>query len=81
MCSTGHYSGAQWEVRCSTQNYNVLNWTLLECSTGIYNLLNLTLLGCSMGIQVLNRNLGAQREVMCSMGIIMCSTGHYWGVQ
>ena len=45
---------AQWEVRC---------WTLLECSTGIYNLLSWTLLGYSMGIQVLNRNLGAQREL------------------
>ena len=26
--------GAQWEVRYSTGNYNVLNWTLLRCSTG-----------------------------------------------
>ena len=81
MCSTRHYWGAQWEVRDSMGSYNVLNWKLLECSMGIYNLFNWTLLGCSMGIQVLNGNLGAQWEVMCSTGNIMCSTGHYWGVQ
>ena len=81
MCSTGHYWGVQREVMSSTRNYNVLNWKLLECSTGIYNLLSWTLLGCSMGIQVLNRNLGAQWELMCPMGIIICSTGHYLGAQ
>ena len=72
VCSTGNYWCAQWEVRC---------WTLLECSMGIYNLLRWTLLGCSMGIQVLNRNLGAQWELICSTGIIICSTGHYLGAQ
>ena len=64
--SSGNYWSAEWEFRCSTGSY-VLNRKLLCTQQDI--------------IQVLNGNSGAQWEVMCSMGIIMWSTGHYWGVQ
>ena len=47
MCSTGHYSGAQWEVRCSTGSY-VLNGTLLGAHQEVRY---------SMGSYVLNGKL------------------------
>ena len=53
MCSTGNYWSVQWEFRCSMQRY-VPNGKLL-CG-------QLDILG------VLDGKLGAQRDVMCSMG-------------
>ena len=69
MCSTGHYWGAQWEVRCSTGNYYVLNGTLLGAhqevrySMGSYVLNGKLLCAWLDIIGVLNGNLSAQWEL------------------
>ena len=53
---------APWDI------IGVLNWKLLECSMGSY-VLNGKLLCAQLDILgVLNGKLGAQWEVMCSMG-------------
>ena len=69
MYSTGHYWGAQWEVVCSTRNYNVLNWTLLGCSMGHYWVLIKELdTQWEIIMHSTGHYLGAQQEVRYSTG-------------